>query len=282
MLIRYGRIYGVHLSENPKFLQDILRKEWGFDGIVMSDWWVCDGNPFFSNLRFLVYRFGTYSVDHAINAGLDLEMPGPPRWRTPLLVNHVLSAQKVHESTIDERVKDLLTFIQRQAQRNPDVVYGDGKERTRDSPEIRAFARRLAAEGIVLLKNENNVLPLKPSDGQREEDTKPVSLSRVSRFLVPLSPAPSGQPEQRRVAIIGPNAKQAIVSGGGSAALKPSYTVTPYEGLTANAPEGICFDYEVGCYGMPFTNSGLPSNLTRFVSTQVPSHSREFTNYPRR
>ena len=158
-------------------------------------------------------------MDLAINAGLDLEMPGPPRWRTPLLITHMLSSQKVLDSTIDERVTSILSFVQRQARRNPEVVYGDGQERTRDSPEIRSFARRLAADGMVLLKNDNNVLPLNAGSNVK------------------------------KVAIIGPNAKERVISGGGSAALKASYVVTPYEGLLANAPEGVQFDYEVGCYG---------------------------------
>ncbi|KAJ3009934.1 hypothetical protein NUW54_g2630 [Trametes sanguinea] len=200
----YGRINGVHCAENPTLLKDILRKEWGFDGIVISDW------------------FGTYSVDLAINAGLDLEMPGPPRWRTPLLMNHMLSCQKVLPSTLDERATDILSFVQRQAQRNPDVVFGDGKERTRDSPEGRAFCRRLAAEGMVVLKNEGGVLPIKPGKAST------------------------------KIALIGPNMKERVISGGGSAALKASYVVTPYDGITANAPKGVEFDYTVGCYGQSF------------------------------
>ncbi|EIW60730.1 glycoside hydrolase family 3 protein [Trametes versicolor FP-101664 SS1] len=200
----YGRINGVHCAENPTLLKDILRKEWGFDGIVMSDW------------------FGTYSVDLSINAGLDLEMPGPPRWRTQLLVNHTLSCQKVLPSTLDERAQDILSFVQRQAQRNPDVVFGDGEERTRDSPEGRKFCRRLAAEGIVVLKNEQDVLPI---------EAKKV----------------------KRVALIGPNMKDRIISGGGSAALKASYIVTPYAGIVDNAPKGIEFDYAVGCYAYKYT-----------------------------
>lgn len=163
-------------------------------------------------------RYGTYSVDLAINAGMELEMPGPPRWRTPLLVNHMLSCQKILLSTINERVTTLLEFVQRQARRNPEVVFGDGKERSRDSEETRRFTRKLAADGMVLLKNDGPVLPLTPR-------------------------------KVKKVAIIGPNAKERIISGGGSAQLKASYVVSPYEGLIANAPEGIEFDYTVGCYG---------------------------------
>ncbi|TFK93148.1 glycoside hydrolase family 3 protein [Polyporus arcularius HHB13444] len=200
----YGRIKGVHCAESPTLLQDILRKEWGFDGIVISDW------------------FGTYSVDHAINAGLDLEMPGPPRWRTPLLIGHLLSCQKLKEATLDERATQILNFVQRQARRNPDVVFGDGKERSRDSPEARAFCRKLAAEGMVVLKNEEGLLPLKGDN-------------------------------VKKIALIGPNMKDRIISGGGSAALKATYIVTPYAGLVDNAPKGVEFKYEVGCYSFKYT-----------------------------
>ncbi|OBZ75489.1 putative beta-glucosidase K [Grifola frondosa] len=201
----YGRIGGVHCAENPMLLQDILRNEWGFDGIVMSDW------------------FGTYSVDLAINAGLDLEMPGPPRWRTPVLVTHMLSSQKVLPSTLDKRVGNVLSFVQHQARRNPDVVYGDGKERTRDTEEGRRFCRKLATEGMVVLRNEHSVLPIKPAG------------------------------KVKRVALIGPNLKERVISGGGSAALKAGYIVTPYEGIISNAPDGLEFSYEVGCYAHKYT-----------------------------
>ena len=53
----------------------------------------------------------------------------------------------------------------------------------------------------------------------------------------------------KKVAVIGPNAKERVISGGGSAALKASYIVSPFEGITANAPGNIEFEYEVGCYG---------------------------------
>lgn len=168
--------------------------------------------------ELITRRFGTYSVDSAINAGLDLEMPGPPRWRNPLLVLHCLSAQKLLSSTIDERVTNILTFVQQQARKNPQVVFGDGIEGSRDSPEGRQFCRALAAETIVLLKNRNNVLPLATG--------KPLNI-----------------------AVIGPNAKERVISGGGSAALKPTYVITPWQGIEDRIPAGSTLRYHVGCYG---------------------------------
>lgn len=145
-------------------------------------------------------------------------MPGPPRWRTPLLVLHCLSSQKLLTRAIDERVSKLLSFIQKQARKNPEVVYGDGIERTRDSPEAREFCRKLAADGLVLLKNKDHILP--------------ILSTKV-----------------KRLAVIGPNARERVISGGGSAALKATYIVTPWDGISQNAPEGVIVDYEVGCYG---------------------------------
>lgn len=163
-------------------------------------------------------------------------MPGPPRWRQPLLVLQSLSTQKLLPRTLDERIANLLTFIQQQARRNPEVVFGDGVERSRDSSESRAFCRRLAAEGMVLLKNNNNVLPL--------------SSAKV-----------------KRVAVIGPNVKERVISGGGSAALKPSYVVSPWEGITADSA-GIEFTYLLGCYGETATRI-LHEFMYMLHSTQV-------------
>ncbi|KAF4918609.1 putative beta-glucosidase I [Colletotrichum viniferum] len=88
----YHRSDGTHASEDPWLLGDILRKEWGWDGLIISD---C---------------FGTYSTSEAVNAGLDLEMPGPARWRSELLMWAVL-CRKVKEATIDQRVRSLLSPI---------------------------------------------------------------------------------------------------------------------------------------------------------------------------
>ncbi|KAJ7764492.1 glycoside hydrolase family 3 protein, partial [Mycena maculata] len=223
--ISYGRLRGIHCSESRSLLQGILRDEWKFTGLVMSDW------------------YGTYGVDEAVNAGLDLEMPGPPRWRTPLLVNHCLTSQKLTLSILNDRVTNLLTFVQNQARKNPEVVYGDGIERTRDSPEVRKFCRQLAADGIVLLKNDENLLPL---------SSKTKSL-----------------------AIIGPNALQHVISGGGSAALNPSYSVCPHDGVRAVAPAEVTVQYAVGCYAHKYlptlenhlkTASGEPGWLCTFYN----------------
>ena len=108
----YNRLNGIHCSEDPNLLQGILRNEWGFDGLVISDW------------------YGTYSLAEAINAGLDLEMPGPPRWRSFTLVNASLGSGKISPRSLDDRAKNILQFVQKLGNEgaNADIVYGDGKE----------------------------------------------------------------------------------------------------------------------------------------------------------
>jgi beta-glucosidase len=185
-------------------LKDLLRTEWGFDGLVMSDW------------------MGTYSVAEAINAGLDLEMPGKPRWRQPMLVRQSINAHKILPETLDERVMTLLKWVQKVAASNPDIVYGpdDSVEwtRTENREADAALVRRIGNEGIVLLKNEASVLPIR----------------------------------RGKVAVIGPNAKTAVITGGGSARLRPAWRVTPWEGLVGNKPDDVELSYALGCKGSKF------------------------------
>jgi beta-glucosidase len=139
-------------------------------------------------------------------------------------MSHSLSAGKISFETLNARVATVLAFVQRVARACPDVVYGDGEERTADSAERRAFCRRIAAEGIVLLKNSHDALPI-----QAPQHGKTIT-----------------------VAVIGPNAKMSAISGGGSAALKPTYVITPLEGIVSNAPPGVEVSYATGCYSHKF------------------------------
>ena len=145
-------------------------------------------------------RFGTYSTSEAINAGLDLEMPGSTRWRGEIL-KHAVQTHKVSTYVLDDRVRALLKTIKLAAKSG---IPEDAPEDKLDRPEDCAFLREVAAESIVLLKNDFEELPF--------DRKKPV-------------------------AVIGPNAKVATFSGGGSASLLPYYAVTPYEGIKAQCQD---------------------------------------------
>lgn len=132
----YNTINGTTASEHP-LLDDVLRAEFGFDGVVVSDW------------------YGTYSAA-AVTGGLDLEMPGPARWMGQEHIEAALDAGTISVSDIDRKVTNLLQLIERTG--GPQRVAADhGGMEERD--EHRALARLVAAEATVLLTNDG-VLPL--------------------------------------------------------------------------------------------------------------------------
>ncbi|KAI0057601.1 glycoside hydrolase family 3 protein [Artomyces pyxidatus] len=189
----YNRVNGLHVSENPWLIDDILRKEWGFKGMIMSDW------------------IGVYSTTESIKAGVDLEMPGPTVMRGKA-VERALAGEKLLPSDIDERARKILELVQRA---KASGIPFDGPEEGVDTPELRALLRRAASDATVLLKNDSALLPL-------------------------------GGP-LTKIAVIGPNAKQSFTSGGGSARLLETYTVSPFEGIAAAARElGAELTYTVG------------------------------------
>jgi beta-glucosidase len=138
VMAAYNKVNGTFAAENSRILQDILKNEWGFDGIVMSDWW------------------GTKSTVAAANNGLDLEMPGPPAWRGEKLVQAVQSGE-VNPEAIDEAARRMLRAIMRTGAFDQKPDHG---ERAEDLPGHRALIREAAGEAAVLLKNDGNVLPV--------------------------------------------------------------------------------------------------------------------------
>nr|AMK37826.1 beta-glucosidase [Inonotus obliquus]AMK37827.1 beta-glucosidase [Inonotus obliquus] len=193
----YNKLNGLHVSENPFMLKDVLQKEWGSNAPTMSDW------------------FGVYSVSDSINAGLDLEMPGTNKWRTWDKVRRSVESRKTTARIVKERAAKVLELVKRSAQGAPDVLDGDGKERTVESEEDAKLMRKVAAESIVLLKNEGDLLPLQPS-------------------------------ALKKVAIVGGNAKTTVLSGGGSASLKASYFISPYDGVVNALGENVEITYAEG------------------------------------
>jgi beta-glucosidase len=139
VMAAYNRLYGTHCSENAMLLDDVLRGEWGFDGLVMSDW------------------FGTHSTVAAANAGLDLEMPGAPQWFGSALAAAV-QAGDVTEAVVDEKVRRVLALGERTGLF--DRADASTGEHSVDRPEHRELAREAAVAAIVLLKTSPSVLPL--------------------------------------------------------------------------------------------------------------------------
>ncbi|KAL4915059.1 glycoside hydrolase superfamily [Aspergillus aurantiobrunneus] len=216
----YNKINGTHVSEDPKLLTEVLRGDWGFPGLVVCDWW------------------GLYSTSEAINAGMDLEMPGPPDWRAKILSLAVRS-RKVRMDTIDTSVRRFLEFINR-------ILEGQGVGGSvgdTNTPEARSVIRKLTAESVVLLKNEYSILPL------------------------------SKEKERNRYALIGDHWKIPAVAGGGSSEVEPHYVVTPYDAIVETMGD-TNITSALGCYSHKFAPL-LSGTITQPKST-VPGFTLEF------
>lgn len=104
-----------------------------------------------------LHRYGTYSTTEAIEAGLDLEMPGPSRWRT-ITVSHAVSSGKLDEKVLNARVRNVLTAVKKARKSG---IRPGSEETIRNTKADQLLMRRAAADSIVLLKNEGSILPLK-------------------------------------------------------------------------------------------------------------------------
>lgn len=177
-----------HLCHNQYILNDILKGEWGFDGAVISDWG------------------GTHDTEQAIHNGLDLEFgswtDGLSQGTNNAYDNYymampylkLIKAGKVGTKELDEKARRVLRLMYRTVMDNG-RPYG-----SLCSPEHSEAARHIGEEGIVLLANRGNVLPMK-LDGHK------------------------------KVAVIGENAVKMMTVGGGSSSLKARYEISPLDGI---------------------------------------------------
>jgi beta-glucosidase len=196
VMASYNRLNGTYMTENERLIHQILEGEWGFDGLLMSDWGA------------------VHTTVEAANAGLDLEMPGPPRYFGSLLTQAVRNWQ-VEQTVIDDAARRALRLIIRSGA--VDGRHGTGELR---SERNRATALAAAREAITLLKNDHGLLPL--------DATRLHSL-----------------------AVIGPNADVPLYQGGGSAGVVPSRTLTPLSALQAVLGPKVSITYAKGADNDP-------------------------------
>ena len=183
----YNKFRGEHCCHNQILLNDILKNKWAFDGVVVSDW------------------AGTHDTNQAINNGLDIEMGTPSNKniskRYPYKNNFLgvsflekINTGKVKEELLNDKVKRILRLMYRTTL---------NKKRPLGSINNKAHsttAYKVATEGIVLLKNQDNLLPID-----------------IYKKL--------------NIAVIGENATKSMTTGGGSSELKVAYEISPIEGL---------------------------------------------------
>ncbi len=202
----YNKYKGEHCCHNQYLLNDILKRDWAFDGVVISDWG------------------GVHDTREAIFKGLDMEFG---TWTDGLnwgatnaygnyyLANpylELLRKGEVGTGELDDKARRVLRLIFRTAM-NSRKPFG-----SLCSPEHNAAARRIAGEGMVLLKNDGGVLP--------------VDLSKTKKLLV-----------------VGENAVKMMTVGGGSSSLKVKHECTPLEGIRAAVGDKAEVLYERGYVG---------------------------------
>jgi beta-glucosidase len=195
----YNQINGTHADSNKFTLEKVLRGEWGWNGLVMSDWG------------------GTNSTAEALEAGLDLEMPGPARHRTYKGVKEAIKNGDLTEEAITNRARNVLELIRKVGGfKNPEIP----PEQSVDKPEHRKLIRDVAGQGLVLLKNDNGVLPL------RKDKVK-----------------------GKKIAMLG-LAKEALIHGGGSASLNAHYRISPWDGMHNTYGDDVEFKFAIGMWSM--------------------------------
>jgi beta-glucosidase len=207
----YNRYKGQWACQNEYLLQDILRKEWGFDGVVVSDWG------------------GVNNTEQAIYHGLDMEFG---TWTNGLSEGKsnaydsyyladsfldLLQSGKVKQEEIDKKVRNILRLVFRTTM-DRNRPFGSFA-----TPEHGLAARQIAEEGIVLLKNTNNVLPFNLVGANNDS---------------PL-----------RIAVIGENAIKMMTIGGGSSSLKAKYEISPLDGIKNKVGSAVNVEYARGYVG---------------------------------
>ncbi|MEU8541061.1 glycoside hydrolase family 3 C-terminal domain-containing protein [Streptomyces sp. NPDC048717] len=202
IMTAYNQVNGTTMTEHRYLVQGVLRGEWGFDGVNVSDW------------------MAARTTKAALEGGLDLAMPGPQTVYGPALAAAV-RAGEVAESAVDAAVRNVLRLAAR-------VGALDGAPPVVTTPPAPidgdALAREIAHRGFVLLRNESHVLPLGTGP-------LPSNDSNDSTVGTDGNTTPT-------VALSGAAARDARVLGGGSAQVFPDHVVSPYDGLAAALPAG--------------------------------------------
>ncbi len=192
----YNKVNGDYCSENEHLLNEILRGEWGFKGFTVSDWG------------------GTHSTMGAMLHGLNVQMTGSNYLGQPVIDS--IKAGKLTEEMVDEKVRQIL-----RVRFAIEPVPADVANKVMTSqPESQQIAKEVAEKSIVLLKNEDSVLPLKKGI--------------------------------KSIAVVGQNAVLKTQSGGMGAGVKALYEITPLQGIqTRAAQDGIEVVYAPGYKNFP-------------------------------
>ena len=189
----YNKLNGAYCSENDYLLIEMLKNKWGFKGLVMSDWGA------------------VHSTIPTFNGGLDLEMPTGKFLNNKTLFDKIKNGE-LSELNLDEKVRRILRVMFTIGLFD-DYQYDKSKLNTEEHKKV---ALDVAKDGIVLLKNENSILPL--------------DLNKITS-----------------IAVIGPNSNAAVTGGGGSSMVVPFQSVSPLEALQNKIGNKVKINFAQGC-----------------------------------
>ena len=186
-------VNGQWSAENTHLLTDILQNEWGYDGLLIGDWG------------------SIHDTVPAIAAGTDMEMPRPNKY-SPAAVQVALDQKLITQEQVDDMVRRILRLMFRTGLLNGTPPTGAAL----NTPEHQHLARQVAQEGIILLKNLGNLLPLNPA-------------------------------KLNTIAVIGPNAAVNSLGGRWSAAVQPFSSVSVLDGIKKAVGDRLTVTYAEGC-----------------------------------
>ena len=196
----YNKLNGEHCCTSKKLLNGVLRDKWGYDGAIVSDWG------------------GVHNTEEAAECALDLEMDVTSEfdnhWMAKPLIKKIKDGE-LSEELVDKKVENILRLMFRLKMIGDES--SNRKTGTYNTSKHQQAAYEVASESLILLKNEENILPLNPK-------------------------------KLGRVAVIGANANAVFADGGGSAEIKALYEVTPLMGIKKVLGGNVKVSYAPGYY----------------------------------
>lgn len=222
----YNRYKQQYLCHNKYLVNDVLKGKWGFNGVYLSDW------------------AGCHDTDEAVFNGLDLEMGTNKPYNEYYLADAFLKTAKSDKDVsaiLDDKVRRILRLMFSVNKTSPCRKAGEFNTKAHQKA-----AYDIASEAIVLLKNDDEFLPIKKSKGGK-------------------------------ILVIGPNAKAKHAEGGSSSGVRALYEVTPYEGIANRLGDDFEVDYESG--NIDLKPNQIPTQLLNIIEQRAGVRAFRHTKY---